>query len=92
MNNLQRRPEQEPDALLYDPKCAIQSPEVVRSWAIDLGISPKDYTKLIDEFGENSEGIMNRGIRKGFKVLTISLTYSQSYLHPKWFSYDIESR
>ena len=50
MNYLQRRPEQEPDALLYDPQCAVQSPEVVRSWAIDLGINPKDYTKLMDGF------------------------------------------
>jgi len=50
MNNLQRRPEQEPDALLYDPKCAVQFPEAIRSWAINLGINPNDCRKLMDGF------------------------------------------
>jgi hypothetical protein len=50
MNNLQRRPEQEPDALLYDPKCAVQSPEAIRSWAKDLGIDPRDCRKIMDGF------------------------------------------
>ena len=50
MNNLQRRPEQEPDALLYDPKCAVQSPEAIRSWAKKLGIDPRDCRKIMDGF------------------------------------------
>jgi len=36
MNNLQRTPQQEPDALIYDPECAVYSPGLLRSWVDSL--------------------------------------------------------
>ena len=50
MNNLQRTPQQEPDALIYDPECAVQSPDVVEDWVKSLGVYSDDCRKLMDGF------------------------------------------
>ncbi len=50
MNNLQRKPQQEPNALICHPECAIYTPEIIRSWGNNLGSYPDHYEKLVDGF------------------------------------------
>ena len=50
MNNLQRTPQQEPDALIYDPECAVHSPELIRSWVDSLDTCTEFCERLANGF------------------------------------------
>ena len=50
MSNLKRKPQQEPDVSIYDPECAVHSPELIRSWVHSLDACPEFCERLADGF------------------------------------------
>ena len=50
MNNLQRKPQQEPNVLICHPECPIYTPDLIRQWGNDLDLYPDYYEKLADGF------------------------------------------
>ena len=50
MANLQRRPQQEPDVSIYDPDCAVYTPELIRSWVNNLDACPEFCERLANGF------------------------------------------
>ena len=50
MNNLQRTPQQEPDVSIYDPECAVNSPELIRSCVDSLDTCTEFCERLANGF------------------------------------------
>ena len=50
MSNLKRKPQQERKASIYNPDCAVISPDVIADWLDGIEFKPKDYEKYADDF------------------------------------------
>ena len=50
MANLQRRSQQEPAVSIYDPRCAVNSPELIRSWVASLDTCTEFCERLAKGF------------------------------------------
>jgi hypothetical protein len=50
MSNLKRKPQQVPDVSIYEPECAVYSPDVIMEWVIDVEFKPGDYEQYADYF------------------------------------------
>jgi hypothetical protein len=50
MSNLKRKPQQERKVSIYNPDCAVISPDVITDWLDDIELKPKDYEKYADDF------------------------------------------
>ena len=50
MSNLQRKYKQVPDISIYEPECAVHSPELIRSWVHSLDACPEFCERLADGF------------------------------------------
>ena len=50
MSNLKRKPQQERKVSIYNPECAVISPDVIADWLDGIEFKPKDYEKYADDF------------------------------------------
>jgi len=50
MSNLKRESQQVPDVSIYEPECAVYSPQVIMEWVIDVEFKPGDYEQYADYF------------------------------------------
>ena len=48
MDNLKRNPE--PEVSIYDPECAVYSPEVITDWVESIEFRPADYERYANNF------------------------------------------